>query len=275
MISGTAVIGTRCCLHPELESPIGALDPWTLAQLAGVTLVAAVLQGTVGFGFTALAVTFYLMIMGSGDAVPLLIIVNLTISLVLVSSLWRDVNRALWVRMVAGALLGLPAGLLVFSRADVGQLKVFAAIVILGFVVVSVFLKPRAQGASTSGTGFRTSSVLGVGAVAGAMTSALGMPGPPVVLYLTAVRAGSVVTRATTLTFFAVSYGASLVLQSATVGVGREVWITGGLLVPVAAVGALVGHRLAGRVSETVFRRVVLTLVTSTGVYVLIDTLLR
>ncbi|MCH7957838.1 MAG: hypothetical protein IIB63_09820 [Proteobacteria bacterium] len=106
------------------------------------------------------------------------------------------------------------------------------------------------------------------------MTTALGMPGPAIVLYLTAVGAGKDATRSLSLTFFAVSYGASLILQSVTVGVGRGVWATAALLVPIAAVGALLGHALGKRVSEAAFRRVVLALVASSGAYVLLSTLL-
>ena len=59
-----------------------------------------------GFGFTLLAVSFFLLIIQSGDAVQLLIVVNLAISLALISKLWRTVDRALWTRLVAGAFLG-------------------------------------------------------------------------------------------------------------------------------------------------------------------------
>ena len=110
---------------------IGTLDPPVLAQLAVVTFFASVVQGLVGFGFTLLAVGFFLVIIGSGDAVSLLIIINLTISLALVGKLWRDVDRALWSRLMLGALVGLPIGLLAFTRADVDQLQIGAAVVIV------------------------------------------------------------------------------------------------------------------------------------------------
>jgi uncharacterized membrane protein YfcA len=229
----------------------------------------------VGFGFSLLAVAFFLMIIGSSDAVPLLFIINLTISLTLVSRLRADLNRALWTRLVIGALLGLPVGLIAFSRADVDQLKVFAAIAIIGFVIVTAFRTPDEEGGSGPVSGFKTPSVIGVGAVAGGMTTSLGLPGPAVVLYLTAIGSGKDATRSITLTFFAISYGASLLLHTATVGVSKEVWITAGLLIPVAAMGAFVGHALGRRVSESAFRRLVLTLVASTGAYILLDTLLR
>jgi len=162
--------------------PIGTPDTLALFQLAGVTLVAAVVQGAVGFGFSLLAVTFFLLIIKSGDAVHLLIIINFTISLVLIGRLWRDVNRALWIRLVSGALLGLPLGLMAFQNAAVNQLKILAAVTILIFVALAVFRRPGAEVGPGAVPPFRTSSAVGVGALAGGMTTALGMPGPAIVL---------------------------------------------------------------------------------------------
>ena len=241
--------------------------------MACVTLVAAVVQGALGFGFTLLAVSFFLLIIQSGDAVQLLIVINLAISLALIGRLWRSVDRALWIRLVIGAFLGFPLGLIVFQNADIDQLKIMVAATILAFVGVTVFRGREAQQGSDATLHYRTPSAVGVGMLAGGMTTALGMPGPVLVLYLTTVGAGKEVTRSVSLTFFVVSYGVSLVLQSATVGVSAGVWITAAILVPMAAAGGLVGHALSRSVSEVLFRRAALTLVAATGLYVLFDTL--
>ena len=233
------------------------------------------MQGALGFGFTLLAVSFFLLIIQSGDAVQLLIVINLAISLALIAKLWRTVNRPLWTRLVAGAFLGFPLGLLAFQNADIDQLKVMVAATILTFVAWTVLQKEKTQQGSDATPRFRTSSAIGVGALAGGMTTALGMPGPALVLYLTAVGVGKEATRSISLTFFAVSYGVSLILQTTTVGVSTGVWVTAALLVPLAGIGAFLGHVLARRISEALFRRAVLVLVAATGAYVLFDALAR
>ncbi len=254
--------------------PIGTPDSLALIQLAAVTLAAAVVQGALGFGFTLLAVSFFLLIIQSGDAVQLLIVINLAISLTLIGRLWRSVNRALWGRLVIGSFLGFPLGLMTFQKADVDQLKVMVAVTILVFVAWTVLRRGDTAQRLDSTPRFSTPSAVGVGALAGGMTTALGMPGPAIVLYLTAVGVGKDATRSISLTFFVASYGVSLMLQAATVGVSSGVWVTAAVLVPVAAVGALLGHVIAKRVSEVWFRRAVLTLVAATGTYVLFDTLI-
>ena len=263
-----------CASHAHRRIPIGTPDSLALIQLACVTLVAAAVQGALGFGFTLLAVSFFLLIIQSGDAVQLLIVINLAISLALIGRLWRNVNRALWTRLVIGAFLGFPLGLMAFQNADVDQLKVMVAATLLTFVAWTVLQRWSTQHGSDATPRFRTPSAIGVGALAGGMTTALGMPGPALVLYLTAVGVGKEATRSISLTFFVVSYGVALILQAATVGVSTGVWVTAALLVPVAGVGALLGHVLARRVSETLFRRAVLTLVAATGAYVLFDALI-
>jgi uncharacterized protein len=110
--------------------------------LSAVTLLAAVVQGTVGFGFTLLAVSFFLLILQSATAIQLLIVLNLVSSLWLVRTMWRDVPKDLWGRLVAGAVIGFPVGLVVFHYAGIDQLKVVVAITLLVFVPLLAF-RPR------------------------------------------------------------------------------------------------------------------------------------
>ncbi len=104
-----------------------------------MTLLAAVVQSTVGFGFTLLAVSFFLLILQSATAIQLLIVLNLVISLWVGRNLWRNVARDLWIKLVAGAAVGFPAGLALFNYASVDQLKIVVAAAILVFVPLLAF----------------------------------------------------------------------------------------------------------------------------------------
>ena len=111
----------------------------SLVLLSAVTLLSAVVQSTVGFGFTLLAVSFFLLILQSATAIQLLIVLNLVISLWVVGNLWRNVPRALLIKLVAGATVGFPAGLALFNYASVDQLKLVVAAAILVFVPLLAF----------------------------------------------------------------------------------------------------------------------------------------
>ncbi len=239
-----------------------------------MTLLAAVVQSTLGFGFTLLAVSFFLLILQSATAIQLLIVLNLAVSLWVVRGLWRKVPRDLWLKLVGGATVGFPAGLALFNYASVDQLKVVVAAAILVFVPLLAFRHPSEPEKGASRPIYRSSSSVGVGILAGAMTTSLGMPGPALVLYLTSLGADKDALRAISLTFFAVAYAAALLLQAVAIGVEGEVWMMAVVLVPVAAVGAQLGHWLSQRVTESTFRRAVLLLLGATGVYTLLTTLI-
>lgn len=254
---------------------IGTPEASVFLQLALITLTAATLQGAAGFGFGLLALPGYLWALSSMEAVPLVVIVNLGICTGLAAKLRRDVHLAVLRWMVAGALVGLPVGLFAFRRVGSDQLMLVVSTVVL----ISAVLLARRKDAEAPRSGedlpFRRGSAVGAGLVAGAMTVALGIPGPPVVLYLTSIAAAKDTLRATALTFFAASYLASLILQAAVVGIASGVWVTAALLLPLAAAGGLVGNWLSHHVREDVFRRVTLVLIVVAGASTLVGVLLR
>ena len=271
-------------------------------QLIVVTLLAAIAQGVAGFGFTLLAVSFYLLILRSTDAVQLVILINLAISVVLVARLWHAVPRRLWALLAGGGLLGFPVGLWVFAHTDLEFIELAVAGVTIAFAVAVLLQETRragARGASpppaaddvgesidASAAGLEVSaagvevahrsvSALAVGMSAGALTSSLGMPGPPVALYLTGLGLDKTTFRALALSTFIVMQAGSLLGQSLFIGIDTRVWAYALVLVPVAALGATAGHRLCHHVTERVFRRLVLLLLLATGAYMLYQALTR
>ena len=269
------------------ERAIGALGLMDWAQLGLVTLLAAAVQGAVGFAFTLLAVSFFLLILQSAEAVQVLLVLNMVICGSLCLHLWKDVPLALWRLLMAGAVVGVPVGVAAFAYANLTAIYLAVAVVILVFTVALAWQKApmvatgsgdgssdAADSLSAGGSApYRSQSVFGVGTVAGVMTAALGMPGPVLVLYLTAIGIDKATFRAVSLTLFTALYVAALLLQSATVGIPGRVWITAAALVPLAWAGAALGHAWARHIDEILFRRFVLLLLAATGSYMLITTL--
>ena len=269
------------------ERAIGALGLMDWAQLGLVTLLAAAVQGAVGFAFTLLAVSFFLLILQSAEAVQVLLVLNMVICGSLCLHLWKDVPLALWRLLMAGAVVGVPVGVAAFAYANLTAIYLAVAVVILVFTVALAWQKaPMVAAGSGDGSSdaggsppaggsapYRSQSVFAVGTVAGVMTAALGMPGPVLVLYLTAIGIDRATFRAVSLTLFTALYVAALLLQSATVGIPGRVWITAAALVPLAWAGAALGHAWARHIGEILFRRFVLLLLAATGSYMLITTL--
>lgn len=274
------------------------MTPFVWLQLGLVTVLAATVQGAIGFAFTLLALPLFLLVLESTEAIQILLVLNLVVPLCLVRHLWRDAPTDLARLLIMGAVLGLPLGMVMFAYASLDTVKVVVGALVLAFAGV-LALRPSSLAAepSTSTTEpptgsavpsedasnprsansqtprYRKPSVLLVGVAAGAMTSALSMPGPVLVLYMTGIGLSKTAFRALSLSLSVFLYSAALVLQAATVGVPPRVWITVATLVPLAWVGGLAGHALAGRIGETTFLRLVLLLLLATGLYTLITTL--
>ena len=274
------------------------MTPFVWLQLGLVTVLAATVQGAIGFAFTLLALPLFLLVLESTEAIQILLVLNLVVPLCLVRHLWRDAPTDLARLLIMGAVLGLPLGMVMFAYASLDTVKVVVGALVLAFAGV-LALRPSSLAAEPSTstpeppTGsavpsedasnprsansqtprYRKPSGLLVGVAAGAMTSALSMPGPVLVLYMTGIGLSKTAFRALSLSLSVFLYSAALVLQAATVGVPPRVWITVATLVPLAWVGGLAGHALAGRIRETTFLRLVLLLLLATGLYTLITTL--
>ena len=206
---------------------------------------------------------------------------------------------------LTGAAFGLPLGMVAFAYASLETVNVVVGVVVLAFAGALTFrpsslpagrspstaepyfaaaapatdatplaeAAPNPRSADSTEARYRGPSVLLVGAAAGAMTSALSMPGPVLVLYMAGIGLGKTAFRALSLSLSVVLFTFALLLQSATVGVPLRVWIAAAALAPLAGLGALAGHALAGKIREAKFERLVLLLLLATGAYMLITTL--
>ncbi len=272
-------------------------------QLGLVTLLAAAIQGAIGFAFTLLTVSFFLLILQSAEALQVILVLNLVICGTLCRHLWKDVPLGLWRLLLAGAVVGVPAGVAAFAYASLPGIYVAVAVAVLLFTALLARQNgPTADGGGGAGAGggggggvedggggsggagtssdtasvrHRPQSVFAVGVAAGAMTAALSMPGPVLVLYLTAIGVDKATFRAVSLTLFTALYIGAILLQSATVGIPGRVWITAGALLPLALAGAALGHAGARHINEVLFRRIVLLLLAATGSYMLITTIIH
>jgi uncharacterized membrane protein YfcA len=242
-----------------------------LAALAVVTLTAAGIQSATGFGFGLLTAPIFLLVLDSADAIQVVILLTLSISLALIGKLWRVAPIRPMALLAAGSAAGFPLGIAAFVGLGLVPIKVLAAVVVIASAAQALArrLRPSESAARAPGAGAGAAPLVGVGLVSGAMATCLGMPGPPVMAYLAASGFGKDEIRATLLTLFAFSYAVALALQATMVGVQPNTWWLSALLVPVALAGTVIGHLLAPRISQRAFQILVIAVLFATGTYLL------
>jgi uncharacterized membrane protein YfcA len=239
----------------------------TLLGLQLAVLLAALLQAATGIGFGVIAGPIILMAMNSGSAIQVSILLSLLIAAVLAPMLFRKVDRVLLARFLLGTLLGLPVGIFVFLSVSVEVLKILAGLSVL-------FMAVSASGlcaTSRDGVEGRRGRLLdyGVGLLSGAMCTSLAMPGPVAAARLSALGRAKDTIRATVLVMFVFSYLAALAVQAGFAGIARETWTFTATLAPATLIGVLVGKLLAARISERVFRWLIVAVLAATSVSLL------
>nr|WP_255475171.1 sulfite exporter TauE/SafE family protein [Planomicrobium sp. YIM 101495] len=229
-----------------------------------IILIAAILQTSTGFGFSILATPFLLLLFDVTDAIQINLILSLFISLVLISKIRNDIDMMILKRLIAGSITGLPAGIAVLWFADLNHLKIIVSILILSLTMLLIL-------------NFRISRTNGrdalFGGLSGAMTSSIGMPGPPLLLYFSGTSASKEKLRGTTLAFYLFIYSASLVLQIAVTGIQKIVWTSSAVALPVVIIGLFWGQLLFKRIDQRLFRLLTYGILLFTGGYLLWESL--
>ena len=216
---------------------------------AGIVLVSAAVQSMTGFGFAGLAVPLLAMIWAPMDAVS----ISMTLSTLSAVLMWPGLRKAprlpILKPLAVAALVGLPLGLLALQRLDLNALRLIIGIVTLATVAVFAagILRPAPQ-AVVATPRLALSAITGF--VAGALTGALSMPGPPLVMLLTATRTPKTAYRATLTAFALFIYPVALAALVIEGLITRQIITQSLLQAPVLVLGIWIGRRLHGAVSE-------------------------
>src|SRR5438270_6895622 len=220
--------------------------------LIAITLIAATVNGALGYGFSSLTVPVAVLFYANRVLHPALALVE-----VAVNSYSLFINRKsiprVWKRtlpVLAGLVPGVVVGSLLLSSINPGLTKIFTYLVILPLILLQA-------------AGFRryihAEKAVGVplGAGIGVLYSVTTISGPPLALMLNNqgfsredFRAGLAIIRIAESTLTAIAY-AFLGLYS--------LQATGtllGLIVPSVVIGVPLGAFLIGRIAPETFRRV-------------------
>ncbi len=229
-----------------------------LIATGGGVFIAAAAQYTAGFGFSLLGVPLIALAIPTHDAVIISTWLGLLTNGFQMTRGWRQAHKGTVGRLLAGTILGIPLGLLVFTRVDESVLKIVLGVTVL---VATAFLVGDFR-LRRSGTGPEWLA----GVVSGALSASLSTNGPPLVFVLQARGVSMAVFRSTLSIVFTGANVATLIAFALTGDLDRDTTVSSLSAIPFMVGGIFVGARFRRLVTEESARRLVFFLLGLAGV---------
>ena len=230
-----------------------------LALAAVIVAAAGIVRGFSGFGSALVMSPALSLLFGPPAAIATMTLMEVPTLVQLLPDAWRHGDRRSFVPLGVAAVIMVPVGAWLLVHLDELVMRRAIGLLVLGFTAVL-------------GTGWRYRGTvplpltLGVGASGGLLSGAMGIAGPPIILFYMSGSASARVARGSMIGFFAFTTVTALFTYGwYGLYTGDVLWRAAALL-PVFAGGIWLGRRLFGRVSEVAFRRVALALLAFIGI---------
>ncbi len=235
------------------------MDLSTAIFLNSLFAFAALVVSVTGFGFAMVATPIAILVLPPVQAVPVVVLSWLPLSLLLVVNCFRTINAGRVLRLYACAMVGVPVGVHALATFDAGLMRTATGL---------VALTGAGMMALHSGKPFRSNAMAtcGAGLLSGLMGGVSGMTGPPVVLLGLKQRWPHTALRADLIGYFLIlHFSIALFFHTRGLLEIETIAMSAGSF-PGIAVGFLAGLRLKRRVSERSYRSAALTLVGGAGI---------
>ena len=260
---------------------------WILAAV--VVFFASILQAATGFGFAIMATPFLLLVFDSRESVQISIILSFVLSLLLIRKVKKDVDKGLLRRLILGSVVGVPLGVLFYKSVSFENLKVTMSIVILIVTFIQIIKSFKTNSklriehsnvktllckdtTAVDGANYLKKTQFFIGFCAGLLTTSIGIPGIPLILYYTATKTKKETARSTAIAFFLFVCIISMAAQLLTVRTNLDIVASSLILVPIAAVGIFLGNILFDKINQITFQRIIYGVLLCTGFYMSIKT---
>jgi len=225
------------------------------------------------FGFGEAVVSMPLLALLSVDlhtSISLVGLAGLTVALFTVVSSWRDVEKPTLVRLVMGALIGIPLGLLLVIQLPASIVTVGLGVFLIVYGSYSFWKISLAKVSQKSKLQAKFWAIP-AGIVSGTLGSAYNSHGVPVVVYGTLRRWEPKRFRGTLQAHFLIS-GIFIVVGQALGGLWtQDLFLLFGLSLPAIIVATLLGMILYKRIPNEKFERYVFLLLVVLGCLLLVN----
>lgn len=233
--------------------------------VAGAVAIAAgaFVMGLAGFGIALVSLAFLPHIMAPATAIVLLTLYALVFAAAIFVPLRRDFTPRPVGVLLAGTVIGTVPGVWVLATVPPSVMARLIGAAIVAVVVLEWggALRQRLAGWAWA---------LGMGSLAGAIGGAVGLPGPPVIVWSTAQGWAPRTLKANLQAFFVVNQAVILAGYWWTGLLTAEVWRLAAVFALPALAGVVTGMMLFERVDPVRFRRIVFVVLFASGTALLL-----
>ena len=236
----------------------------SIAWLAGAVVVfsAHFVYGVAGFGTGLVAMAFLPFLMAPATAVVLMTVYAMIFTVVLFVPLRRDFRPRAIAGLLLGSVLGTPAGVWILAVAPANVVNRLIGAMLV--VVVAIELAGRFPRLTARGWD------VAAGLLSGVIGGAVGLPGPPVVVYAATQAWTPRAFKANMQAYFIVNQGVIVFAYWLSGLLTAEVLRLTGLYLLPALAGTVCGMALFNRIDPVKFRRFVFFLLLASGIALLI-----
>jgi len=253
-------------LFSELSPAATGLDGQQFLVLSLIILIAAIIRGYAGFGFSAIVVAAGSLFLPTREVVPLVLLLEIVASLQMARQVWPDVNWKLVLSILGGSMLFIPLGQFILLWVAVEPMRVTAAILLLSAVVLTATGKSIPVRHAPSGWFL-------VGTVSGLMNGLLAMGGMWAMTLLISSGVRVATLRASMVALF-FSTDAYAVLTGAGQGlVNSNILLRSFWVLPALFAGVWLGSRKFEGSDANTYRNVVLMVLTVLALLLLLKAL--
>jgi uncharacterized protein len=245
------------------------MDPTVLIVVLG-TVAAGFVQGLSGFAFGLVAMGVWAWSLDPVLAGPLVVFGSLIGQLLATGSMWRILSPWRALPFVLGGIVGVPLGVLLLRYINPIAFKASVGILLVVWCPLMLFARdlPRVH------LGGRWADS-GIGWIGGVMSGLGGLSGPAPILWST-LRGWDRHTQRGVFQFFNICMqGLTLAVYIASGTMPRAAWPLFAVMVPAMVIPTIAGFLLYRRVSDLMFRRVVLGLLTASGAILIVTSLMK
>lgn len=224
-----------------------------------IVFLAIFTQSLTGFGSGLVSMAFLPEILGVRTAVPLVVLVTGTLEAILLVRYRSAFNlKAVWLLTLA-SVFGIPVGVWALRGLDEQVLLTVLGAVMAGYAIYALlnFRLPELK---------HPAWALVAGFLAGILSGAYSVGGPPAIIYGSCRRWGPEEFKSNLQGFFLVNDTLAILSHGISGNLTPVVWRTYLLVLPALALGLLTGTALDRYINPRLFRKMVLILLVVMGV---------